>query len=132
MSSVRVLEKASGGHVQFQLASLSKVRKHTVVKDSFYTSQAFRILSVPPLEELSKFTLNWECGETFEGLVREACQAVTSMCFKLGILPRRMLTHQLISRHVDMHSPHKLHRYAFTTMHGREQAVYRRLLRSNP
>lgn len=52
---------------------------------------------------LTLYANNWECGETFEGHVRDACPAVTRMCFKLGISQIYTLTHQIIPRHAYVH-----------------------------
>lgn len=77
------------------------LRENAEVKGSFGKAHvSAKDTSRPPfLNRFSKFALNWDCGETFEGLVRETCPAVTSMCFKLGISHKHTLTHRLIWRH---------------------------------
>lgn len=100
--------------------SLSEVHKHTLlenaeVKGNLSKAQtSIKDAGTLFLERLSKFALTWECGETFEGLVRETCPAVTSMCFKLGISQRHTLTHQLIPGHVHT-CIHIHHVHAFYT-----------------
>lgn len=82
--SVRVIAQsleASGGHAQFQLASLSEVHKHTQKSSN-------RTPADPLLERLSKFALSWECGETFEGLVRENLSSCDQHVFQIRNLTK--------------------------------------------
>ena len=98
VSSVRVIAQsleASGGHAQFQLASLPKVHKHILglKKTRKKTRRCKRVLvnliyalrgaAVFPLERLSELAITWECGETFEGLVRENLSSCDQHVFQI-------------------------------------------------